>query len=191
MVEDPWYLDLIPGVILRITKDLVYENDHGWIVGRDYKTFSKTSDWDGQADYDYQGKLYTKGLQLIYPGRKVRFEYEHVRREAVGSPHTKEKKPWLPGECFFTTPVVTLDQELDALWEETQWVAQDILETMQNGRWYRADRKGYANSCPSCLARDMCLSDIQGGLDQQTIDLLSTPRKPLEVNAHTFVRATG
>lgn len=184
--EEPLYTPLYPKeVYLRTTFDLVYE-DGEEIVARDYKTFASWPSMD--HDLDFQARIYLACLGRRYPERKVRFEHEFVRRTPPGVPHNKRGDIWSPEECYRTDPLVCSQGELDALWEETLEVVQDLLRARrryQEGHkaaFYRQDLKGNFQGCESCFQRELCKSEAQQGyLDEQTIALLSTPRKPLEV----------
>jgi hypothetical protein len=132
-------------------------------------------------DLDFQGRFYIGALQRRFPGRYIEFEYVNVRRTPPGRVHNKKGDIWTPEECYNTVPLILAQHEIDTLWKETQWVAQDLIDTKQNGHWYRQDKKGWGG-CSSCFARNLCKAEVQQGeLDEQTIQLLSTPREPLRI----------
>ena len=209
-VESPIYVELqvntgVPGqrVYLRCTFDEIYLNKEGWIVGLDYKTFKVNSAWD--VDLDFQGRIYLAALQRMFPDYPVRFEYERVRQSAPGTPRgdsqylrfegdewwqynkagdkRKRAELWTVDECYETITLVIAQQEMDSLWEETKFNVMELLvrrkaaETMP-GAWGRTTSK---MSCQFCYFKVLCKSDLQGTLDDQTIELLANHREPLEI----------
>lgn len=177
-VEEPIYTRIDEHTWLRCTFDLVYRDGDEY-VGRDYKTFEREPNYD--VDLDFQGRIYLSALREHFKSERVRFEYENVRRTPPGVPHNKRGDCWTPEDCYITIPLIIPQHEMDTLWEETRWVIEDIRRTQENGHWYRQDRKGWGG-CSSCFYRFLCKAEVQQGeLDQQTIDLLSTPREPLKV----------
>lgn len=179
--ETPMYTEIVPGVFLRTTFDLIYR-DGEEIVARDYKTFAAWPSAD--HDLDFQARIYLACLGRACGGSKIRFEHEMVRRTPPGVPHNKRGDVWSPEECYRRDTLVCSQVELDLLWEETVEVVKDLLDARRRGdrAFYRQDLKGTFQGCESCFYRELCKSEAQQGfLDPQTIDLLSTPRKPLEI----------
>ena len=185
-------------VFLRCTFDQIYLDKEGWIVALDYKTFSRFDPWD--VDLDFQGRLYTAALQLMFPDYPVRFEYERIRQAAPGTPKgesqnlrfvddewwqynpkgDKRKRAQLlePHECYETIDLVCSPQEIVTLWEETKIAVADMLATRHLGAWYRQTSK---MGCKMCMYKDLCKADLQGTLDEETISILATKRKPFEI----------
>jgi hypothetical protein len=115
---------------------------------------------------------------------KVTLEYEYVRRTRPNIPKDKAGKCWQPEECYLNFPLVISVREARSLWQESQWVVEDILAARETGRFYRVDRKGFGG-CSSCFYRELCESENQlGSLDEQTISLLATRREPLKMEAY-------
>jgi hypothetical protein len=183
--EEPLYTQILAGVYLRTTFDLVYQKGSE-LVARDYKTFAAWPSLD--HDLDFQARIYLACLGRAFPGRNVQFEHEMVRRTPPGVAHNKKGEVWSPEECYRTDTLVCSQVELDLLWEETKEVVQDLLRARRRyseghkSAFYREDLKGNFQGCESCFQRELCKSEAQTGhLDDQTIALLSNPRKPLEI----------
>lgn len=209
-VESPIYTPLevdIGGPIacyLRCTFDEIYLDKKGWIVGLDYKTFTKLDPWD--VDLDFQGRLYIAALEKLFPGYNVRFEYERVRQVPPGTPRgnveslrlegetwwqynkagdkRKRAEVWEVDECYETIDLVCPQNELDALWDETLYNVQELMvrrrlaERGMAGTWPRQTNKFI---CKSCYYKDLCKADLAGTLDEQTILLMANIRTPLEI----------
>jgi len=181
--ELPYWCDLIPGVRLRITPDLVYRSGD-WIVCRDWKTFSKDGEWD--VDLDFQGRLYTALLRRHFQTELVRFEYVKVRSE-LGRELKKGYVAWTPAERYpEPDELIPSKAECDILLEEAQYAAREILErTVKRigppGALYRSPQRGFdMNSCDRCLVKEACKKDLTGELDESTISLLYNIRTPLK-----------
>jgi hypothetical protein len=182
-VEDPYWCDLIPGVRLRITPDLVYRSGD-WIVCRDWKTFSKDGEWD--VDLDFQGRLYTALLRVFFKTEKVRFEYVKVRSE-LGRNLKSGYVEWANAERYpEPDELIPSKAECDILLEEAQYAAREILKHSDTrqitpGALYRSPQRGFdMNSCDRCLVKEACKKDLTGELDEQTISLLYNIREPLK-----------
>jgi PD-(D/E)XK nuclease superfamily protein len=181
--ELPYWCDLIPGVRLRITPDLVYRSGE-WIVCRDWKTFSKDGEWD--VDLDFQGRLYTALLRQHFKTEKVRFEYVKVRSE-LGRELKKGYVAWTNAERYpEPDELIPSKAECDILLEEAQYAAREILKHSDTrqitpGALYRSPQRGFdMNSCDRCLVKEACKKDLTGELDEQTISLLYNIREPLK-----------
>jgi hypothetical protein len=205
--EAPIYtqIKIAPGitdqeVYLRCTFDEIYLDKEGWIVALDYKTFSKLDPWD--VDLDFQGRLYTAALQLMFPSYPVRFEYQRIRQAAPGTPRgesqnlrledgiwwqytpkgDKRKKAelWQPEECYETVDMVCAPNELVQLWKECEYAIGELLVRKRlapenPGAWVREANK---MTCKMCMYKELCKADLQGTLDEGTIEILATARKP-------------
>jgi hypothetical protein len=173
--EKPMYTELMPGVYIRTTFDFVYEREDGTIVGRDYKTFEKRPSLD--LDLDFQGRIYVGALMRAYPGHPVEFEYEYIRRVPPGSKNSKGV--WKTEDCYLTFPLVISRAEADALWEETQWVAEKMLEARERNRYWRTDLKGKSPfTCGSCFYRNLCSAELEHGeLTESDLAILAPTRK--------------
>jgi len=179
--ELPYWCDLIPGVRLRITPDLVYRSGD-WIVCRDWKTFSKDGEWD--VDLDFQGRLYTALLRQHFKTEKVRFEYVKVRSE-LGRDLKKGYVAWTNAERYpEPDELIPSKAECDILLAEAQYAASEILQlrlTAGSVAYYRSPQRGFdMNSCDRCLVKEACKKDLTGELDEQTISLLYNIREPLK-----------
>lgn len=170
-VEDPQYTKLLRGVWLRTTFDLVYRDESGWIVGRDYKTFEKSPALD--VDLDFQGRIYIAALMRAFNTNDVRFEYEYVRRVPPGTRNSKGA--WSVEECYINVPVVIARREADELWAETQEWARAILRARRTGKFPRAGtRKEFGSPCLGCWYSDLCKAEMQHGrLDAQDLEFLA------------------
>lgn len=156
--EEPIYTKLVRETWLRTTLDLVYRDDEGWIVGRDWKSFSKAPTYD--VDLDFQGGIYIAALMRAYKTDKVRFEYKYIRSALTHA----DGKPWDVDELYFTVPVVISRREADALWKETQDAARDLLRARRLGKFYRSgSRKEFGSPCFTCWFLDLCKADMQQG----------------------------
>lgn len=209
-VEHPLYIPCdvntgVPGqgVYLRCTFDEIFLDKQDWIVGLDYKTFKTHTAWD--VDLDFQGRTYISALQRLFPSYKVRFQYERVRQSAPGTPRgessnlrceeglwwqynkagDKRKRAdlWTPEDCYETIDLVVSKEETDALWSETLFNIMELLVRRKAaldypGAWGRTTSKMV---CQFCNFKGLCKADLTGTLDDQTIALMATIRKPLEI----------
>jgi hypothetical protein len=173
-IEEPLYTKMNAAVWIRTTHDLVYRRGTE-IIARDYKTFSRAPTLD--IDLDYQAKLYIAVLMRHYETDRITWEMEYVRSSLTHANGT----PWKPEECYSTVPLVISRMEADTVWQETEWIVEDIRRKLEDGKWYRADLKGFYPGCSSCFWKEGCKAEIQGGLDDQTIDLLYTRGEPLRL----------
>jgi hypothetical protein len=181
--ELPYWCDLIHGVRLRITPDLVYRSGD-WIVCRDWKTFSKDGEWD--VDLDFQGRLYTALLRQFFKTEKVRFEYVKVRSE-LGRNLKSGYVAWTNAERYpEPDELIPSKAECDILLAEAQYAASEILVLRDpaepcSAAFYRSPQRGFdMNSCDRCLVKEACKKDLTGELDEQTISLLYNIRTPLK-----------
>ncbi len=209
-VEAPLYIPLEintglldQAVYIRCTFDEIYLDKEGWIIGLDYKTFQAHTAWD--VDLDFQGRIYLAALQRLFPKYNVRFEYERIRQSAPGTPRgdsqylrleedtwwqynkagdkRKRAELWTVEECYETIDLIIDQDEMNVLWEETKFNVMELLvrqkasQTMP-GAWGRTTNKG---NCSWCYFKTLCKSDLQGTLDEQTIELLANVRKPMEI----------
>lgn len=173
--EEPAYTELMPGVVIRTTFDLVYRRPNGTVVGRDYKTFEKAPSLD--LDLDFQGRIYIGALMRRFPECDVEFEYEYIRRVVPGTKNSKGY--WTEKDCYLTFPLVISRAEADTLWEETQWVAEKMLEARERNRYWRTDLKGKSPfTCGSCFYRNLCSAELEHGeLTEQDLSILAPTRK--------------
>jgi hypothetical protein len=183
--EHPMYMRLldgsypdVPEVWLRTTHDLVYEDDGGNIIARDYKTFQKAPTLD--LDFDFQGQIYIAALMRAFPKHGIQFEYEYVRVVPPGTPNSKGV--WTPDTCYLRFPVVISKRQADRIWKETQWVASRIREDRDYEEFWRNDSKSW-NGCKGCFYKNICSAELEHGeLDEQMLSQLTTGvRDPLEL----------
>jgi len=169
-------------VWVRCTFDLVYERN-GEIVIRDYKTFSRAPSLN--LDLDFQARFYIAAAQRYF-NKPVTFEWVYIRQTPPGVPKDKAGKCWEPGECYLFYPLDISQREADNVWEEAQFAAEDIEDTILKHKtsgsdlvWYRNSRMGFGG-CDSCFYKRLCVAENQMGyLDEETITQLSKPREPL------------
>lgn len=187
-VEEPMFTRLYDDVWLRTTLDLVYRRADGWIVIRDYKTFSAfPSKLD--ASLDFQARVYIAAIMLKYGTSKVTFEHVYVRRELN---HTGKQAhvAWTPEESYVYDDIVISKEEAMELWKETAWVAGEIvnkraIENPYEGQWYRVDHKGYSPfTCGSCFYKGVCDGDLTYGVDLLDLEELGYEIKETERNSH-------
>lgn len=194
-VEEPLYTLLLPGgavwngkhdtfpspaVYLRTTFDLIYNDPDSWIVGRDYKTFSKNVTHDN--DLDFQGKIEMAVLQHRFNTKRARFEYENVRQTPPDVVKDKSGGKWRADECYSTDDFYPSDYEIEGIWRETQNVARDLLGCLASDDpyvWYRTDLKGNSpHTCVQCLVKDLCKDEAMfGALSATTIEQFARPRE--------------
>ena len=194
LVEEPLFVEILPGVLLRVTKDVVYRDDNNWIVVRDYKTFSKWSNWD--MELDYQGRLYIAIVSLAFPNDDVRFEWKKIRSTPPTVPHNAKGELWPPDECYDTVELIINQREIDTVLGETRAKVRRLIAARfdkANGDPYAFNRqepgwKSGIGSCAQCLYRQLCKLDMQGTLDEQSIAQHATKRKPLTYEESQVVR---
>lgn len=197
-VEQPMYVVLIEpeyydggglkrrGVILRCTFDLAYKQN-GWTVLRDYKTFDRAPTL--HVDLDFQGRIYTAAGMRFFQTGNVYFEYEYIRRTLPNVPKDKAGKAWTDADCYVNVPLMISEREAGVLWEETQWVAHDIVATLESKRYYREDLKVGPHACSSCFWRHGCATEIEAGaLTPDAAELFYTIRPPIVIeNGATII----
>ena len=169
-----------PAIYLRTTFDLIYQDADGWIVGRDYKTFSKNVTHDN--DLDFQGKIEMAVLQHHYKTDRARFEYINVRQTPPDVVKDKSGGKWREDECYSTDDFYPSEYELTGIWRETQNVARDLLSCLASDDpyvWYRTDLKGNSpHTCGQCFVKDLCKDEAMfGALSAQTIEQFAKPRE--------------
>lgn len=200
LIEDPIYTMLLPedvehslpAVFVRTTYDKVWRDENGWIVGDDYKTFSKMPSGDAlMGDLDFQARLYMKTLQLLFNTLDVKFRWRYVRNEVARELKGQGLVAWPIDERYVDVEIVAAQHELNEIWLETQAIAWRIRHLLVAQRldaelanfpmeslFYRVDLKGSSpHTCGQCFVRDLCKAHLaQGELDDQTIDIVSLPR---------------
>lgn len=174
-----------PAVYLRTTFDLIYQDADGWIVGRDYKTFSKAASHDN--DLDFQGKIEMAVLQHHYDSNHARFEYINVRQTPPDVVKDKSGGSWREDECYSTDDFYPSEYELSGIWRETQHVARELLGCLASDDpyvWYRTDLKGTSpHTCGQCFVKDLCKDEAMfGGLSVSTIEQWAKPREYVVTN---------
>lgn len=209
-VESPIYVPVgvqtnTPGqdVYLRCTFDEIYLDKEGWIVGLDYKTFERDSSPD--EELDFQGRIYLASLARMFPTYNIRFEYERIRQSNPGTPRgsattlrceegvwwqynkagdkRKRAELWTVEECYATIDLLATKDEQDMLWDETKFNIMELLVRQRAaqtipGAWGRTTNK---STCQFCYYKGLCKAELQGTLDDQTIELLANRRDPLEI----------
>jgi hypothetical protein len=161
LVEQPIYTKLLPNVYLRTTLDRVYrEPGSGWVVGVDYKTFSKqpTNDFE----LDPQGGLYIAALMRKLKTDEVKFRYEYIRSVPPGTKNSKGA--WAVDECYTTVEVIISKREADLFWSEAQDTARDLIRARREGRFYRGGtRVEFGSPCLGCFYKSLCIAEKNYG----------------------------
>lgn len=175
LVEEPVYVQFLPGVFVRCTFDLAYRDEDGNIVIRDWKTFAKWPTLD--SDLDFQARLYVACAMRHFKTTKVMFEHVYVRRTPPGIPKDKAGNAWAPEECYLTTPLVVPVREAAQVAKEVQWELANILATRESGQWSRNNLKGGGyDSCASCSVKEICKAElIHGELSDDLLVGISQP----------------
>jgi hypothetical protein len=170
-----------PAIYLRTTFDLIYKDADNWVVGRDYKTFSKAATHDN--DLDFQGKIEMAVLQHHYgASERARFEYINVRQTPPDVVKDKSGGKWREDECYSTDDFYPSEHELTSIWRETQNVARELLACLASDDpyvWYRVDLKGNSpHTCGQCFVKDLCKDEAMFGmLSAQNIEQYARPRQ--------------
>jgi PD-(D/E)XK nuclease superfamily len=173
LVEEPFFVPLIRGTVLRCTFDLVYRTEDDWIYILDYKTFDRAPSQD--VELNFQARLFIAQAMNYFRTDRVAYIQENVRRTPPGA-------KWKPEECYIRIPIYISEAQAAQMWTECQDVASDLMRRRREGRWYRsgAARAGFNSPCPFCFQRDLCKTELAlGTLDEQTISQLSKPLAPL------------
>jgi hypothetical protein len=182
LVEQPVFAHIINWgerpVYIRTTYDLVYMDEYGFYVARDYKTFAAMPTY--YVDFHFQSRIYLGTLMRHFNTDKVKFEFENIRRTAPRKYDPTSK--WKTADCYLNVPVSVPIPEVREQWQETQNVVHDLLRSVDENRLYREDLQVGPHSCASCFFNELCVADFQGKLDAQTVALLSTPRDPIEIS---------
>lgn len=170
---------------LRTSFDIVYRAYDNWIVCRDYKSFAVRPTRD--PDFDFQVRSYIAALMRKYGTHKVMFEYEQVRRTPPGqmTPGVKAGTVWKIEECYIPEPVVISQREAEDLWLDLVATVKTIAFTEETlGVFTRTGLTGsgphlcsYDEGKKGCFMRHACRAELEGNLNEQTIELLNYKRR--------------
>jgi hypothetical protein len=175
-VEESYYWDILPGVLFRVTPDLLYTRN-GSIICRDWKTFGKKPCMD--VHISDQARFYIVTLEALYQ-MPAEFEFVYVRSERVGVPRPRSPA-WTTQDSYFTVPY-----SLSPLQKER--TKQDLIESLEAlmlvkgiGAYYRTGRMGWGiGACTGCFQRPLCNEEWEHGfVSPERLEALSTQRESL------------
>jgi hypothetical protein len=181
LVEEPIYVEFLPGVYVRGTCDLIYESEDGTLVVRDWKTFARLPSLD--SDLDFQARLYIALVMRHYKTTKVRFEHEYVRKTPPFIPKDKAGNVWQPEDCYLTESIVVSVAECAQIVQEVRWELESLLKTKENGNYTRTNLKGGGyDSCASCSVKEICKAELTNGeLNDSLLYGISRKREAIEI----------
>jgi len=182
MVEEPIYGELLPGVYVRGTCDLIYGSEDGTLVIRDWKTFTRLPSLD--SDLDFQARLYIALVMRHYKTSKVRFEHVYIRKTPPNIPKDKAGNCWTPEECYITPPPILMSlHEVMTLVQEVTWELENLIYTKKNGRYTRSPQKGGGyDDCTRCSVKEICKAELTNGtLNDSLLYGISRKREPIEI----------
>lgn len=181
LVEDPIYIQFLPGVYVRGTCDLIYKDEDGSLVIRDWKTFARLPTLD--SDLDFQARLYIALVMRHYKVSRVRFEHEYVRRTPPGIPKDKAGNCWEPSDCYLTESIVVSLREVMAIVKEVTIELESLLKTRETGNYTRTNLKGGGyDACSACSVKEICKTELTNGeLNDYSLYGISRKREPVEL----------
>jgi CRISPR/Cas system-associated exonuclease Cas4 (RecB family) len=182
LVEEPIYIQFLEGVYIRGTCDLIYKDEDGTLVIRDWKTFARLPSLD--ADLDFQARLYIALVMHKYKTSNVRFEHVYVRKTPPGIPKDKAGNCWTPEECYITPPPILMSlHEVMTLVQEVKWELENVLYTRKHGRYSRSPQKGGGwQDCSFCSVKEICKAELTlGELTESALYGISRKREPVEI----------
>jgi CRISPR/Cas system-associated exonuclease Cas4 (RecB family) len=183
LVEEPIYCELLEGVYVRGTCDLIYRDTDGVLVIRDWKTFAKLPSMD--SDLDFQARLYIALVMRKYKTTNVRFEHVYVRKTPPNIPKDKAGKCWEIEECYITPPPILMSlHEVMTLVQEVKWELENLLYTKKHGRYTRSPQKGGGyDACSFCSVKEICKAELTTGeLSESTLYGISRKREPIDLS---------
>ena len=181
LIEDPIYIEFLEGVYIRGTCDLIYRDQDGALVIRDWKTFARLPSLD--SDLDFQARLYIALVMRKYRASNVRFEHEYVRRTPPGVPKDKAGNCWSPEDCYLTASISASIRETMTIVQEVKWELETLLKTRENGNYTRTNLKGGGyDACSACSVKEICKAELSTGeLDESTLYGISRKREPIDL----------
>ncbi len=180
-IEEPIYIPFLEGVYIRGTCDLIYKDEDGALVIRDWKTFARLPSLD--ADLDFQARLYIALVMREYKTSAVRFEHEYVRRTPPGIPKDKAGNCWEPADCYLTQSIVASLKETMTIVQEVKWELETLLKTRENGQYTRTNLKGGGyDACSACSVKEICKAELSNGeLNDSLLYGISRKRESVEL----------
>jgi hypothetical protein len=180
-VEDPLYIPFLEGVFIRGTCDLIYKDEDGTLVIRDWKTFARLPSLD--SDLDFQARLYIALVMRQYKTTNVRFEHEYVRKTPPNVPKDKAGNCWSPDECYINTTIVASLKETMTIVKEVTIELENLLRTRETGGYTRTNLKGGGfDSCASCSVKEICKAELTSGeLNDSLLYGISRKRERIEI----------
>lgn len=176
-VDDPHYIQVLPGIRLRTTFDLVY-TEGLMLVVRDYKTFDRAPSLD--IDLDFQARVYLWAAMQLWPGFLIyRFEHEYVRRCLPNVPKDKAGNCWTPDDCYKRQSMILNENQIEEDGVELLQTIADIRREIIFPRiWKRVNLKGGGyDQCASCPVKELCKAEKQGNLNNESDYLALAVRK--------------
>lgn len=180
-IEEPIYVEILEGVYVRGTCDLIYKDEDGSLVIRDWKTFARLPSLD--SDLDFQARLYIALVMRHYKTAKVRFEHEYVRRTPPGVPKDKAGNCWDVQDCYLTSSISASVAETMTIVQEVKWELETLLKTRENGNYTRTNLKGGGyDACSACSVKEICKAELTNGeLNESTLYGISRKRDPVDI----------
>lgn len=178
--EESFYHEVIPGVIFRITPDMVYRKDGTTLICRDWKTFGKSPTVD--IHISDQARFYIVILEALNPGMNVEFEFEYIRSERINVRRGPRSLPWTAADSYFTVPYTLSPFQKESTLRDLKDGLREISDMREEGkRFYRNGRYGFGQgSCTGCLQRPLCAEEWEHGfVSQDRLASLSKERENL------------
>jgi len=174
--EESLYWEVIPGVIFRVTPDLLYRKD-GTIVCRDWKTFGKKPTLD--IHISDQARFYIIALEALYKV-EAEFEFVYVRSERIGVPRPRSPA-WTSQDSYFTVPYSLSPLQKQRTKIDLVESIRSLLDARHLDQFYRTGRTGYGVAgCSGCFQRPLCSEEWEHGfVSPERLEALSTQRENL------------
>jgi hypothetical protein len=174
--EESLYWEVIPGVLFRVTPDLLYRKN-GSIICRDWKTFGKKPCID--IHISDQARFYIVTLERLY-NLPVEFEFVYIRSERVGVPRPRSQA-WTAQDNYFTVPYSLSPQQKERTKQDLVESIMSLLQARVHSTWYRTGRTGWGQgACTGCLQRPLCSEEWEHGfVSPERLEALSTQRESL------------
>jgi hypothetical protein len=174
--EESLYWEVIPGVLFRVTPDLLYHKNGG-IVCRDWKTFGKKPCID--IHISDQARFYIIAIEALY-GVPAEFEFVYVRSERVGVPRPRSPA-WTTQDSYFTVPYTLSPLQKERTKQDLVESIRTLLDARHLNQYYRTGRMGWGvAACTGCFQRPLCNEEWEHGfVSPERLEALSTQRENL------------
>jgi PD-(D/E)XK nuclease superfamily protein len=174
--EESLYWEVIPGVIFRVTPDLLYFKD-GTVICRDWKTFGKKPSID--IHISDQARFYIIALEALY-NKSVEFEFVYVRSERIGVPRPRSAA-WTMQDSYFTIPYSLSLLQKERTKQDLVESIKALLDARRLNQYYRTGRTGWGiGACTGCFQRPLCAEEWEHGfVSPEKLEALSTQRENL------------